>query len=138
MSDFQKLFSSKYVKIDYKSFYFSNPMSINGPFGEFALGSVPGNSTAFGPFRCQLLFGMPVTIDLQTMGECQKTSTGYTYQLKGSGTLHQVGRPPEPYEMFIVVKLDANQQTGTLDFGSSMPEVFGGLPVQRITSALGA
>jgi hypothetical protein len=138
MSDFQKLFSSKYVKIDYKCFYFSNPMSVNGPFGEFSLGSVPGNPAAFGPFTCQLLFGLPVKIELQTMGECQKTETGYVYQLKGTGTLQRVGHPCEPYEMYIVVTLDGNQQSGTVQFGASMPEVSGPLPVQRVNCSTGS
>jgi hypothetical protein len=35
------------------------------------------------------------------------------------------------------VTLDSKQQSGTIQFGASMPEVSGALPVQRINCATG-
>jgi hypothetical protein len=137
MPDLQKLFASKYVKVDYKSFYYSNPSSVNGPFGQFSLGSVPGNQTTFGPFSLQLLFGLPVKVELQTMGECQKTDSGFSYTLKGTGTRQQIGHHSEPYEMYVVVKLDSSLQSGTVQFGDSLLDLYAPLPVHRIASSTG-
>lgn len=134
MSDYQKLFSSKLVKVEYKSFSFHNPSSINGPAGELSLGSVPGNPTTFGPLTCLLAFGLPVYVNLQMIGEAQVDSTGYIYHLKATGTLHEVTHPPEPFETSVVIKLDSKRTSGTIQFGASFPEVLGPLPVQAIDS----
>lgn len=135
MFNFEKLFSSNLVKINSDSYHFQTPGSINLPYGEFSLGSVRGNPAAFGPFSATQLLGVPVKVELQTMGDYRQTDTAYVYTLKGTGTRQELGHLAEPIEWHLVVTLDSNKQSGTIQFGPSMSELCSPLPVKRYASS---
>lgn len=110
-------------------FTYSNPDSINGPFGDLELAvDASGNTT--GTMTLNLLFGLPSKAKLNLTGACQGDQT-HTCKLKGSGYITKFGQKPQKIELDVKLTMDAGWQKGELAFSQAMPEVTGGLPTTR-------
>jgi hypothetical protein len=98
LSDAKILFAGDYA--------FSNPSSINGPFGTFAL-AVSTNNQAHGTMTINTLWGMGTVTQLVYQGTSAfNGSTGYTtVTAKGVGTVSIFPNPPIHIAVDITIAL---------------------------------
>lgn len=114
--------------VDVMCFSFSNPFSVNGPFGTFELW-VDGEDVQ-GRMTMTLLFGLPSNTFLNLTGTCTGTSS-HVCTLDGTGYYLQFGQKPVKAELGMTISLDADWLAGELVFSQGVIDVTSGLPVIR-------
>jgi hypothetical protein len=110
-------------------FTYSNPFSINGPFGDIKL-VVPDSDDTVGDMTLNLLFGLPTKAWMALSGTCTGTSQ-HTCRLVGTGYSKQFGQAPIAIQMKMTLTMAPDWQSGTLVFEEGVMGVSGGLPVKR-------
>lgn len=114
--------------VDVMCFSFSNPFSINGPFGTFELW-VDGESVE-GRMTITLLFGLPTNTYLNLSGTCSGVEQ-HESTLQGTGYIVQVGQRPSKVELGMKITLNESWSEGTLVFTQGVVGEIGGLTVTR-------
>jgi len=113
-------------------FTFSNPLSINGPFGNFELWITDSNVR--GVMTLRLLFGLGATANLVLTGAVSGTNP-IVCTLQGNGVVTRPGQPPSSVQVGMTVTFVPDWSTGTLVFSEGVIGVAGGLPVQKVDCA---
>lgn len=108
---------------------YSNPESINGPFGKFSL-YIGDNLITGGNLEITTLFGLGTTIELVFVGECKfDAGTGYTsIRAQGVGHVNQFGHEPKAFVTTIKILLDPGMQDGSI----TVDDFLEGLPCQVV------
>jgi hypothetical protein len=113
--------------VDVMCFSFSNPFSINGPFGTFELW-VDGESVG-GRMTIKFLFGLPTNTYLNLSGTCGGVEQ-HDCTLQGTGYIVQVGQQPSKVGLGMKITLNESWSEGTLVFTQGVGKI-DGLTVTR-------
>ena len=108
---------------------FSNPDSINGPFGKFSL-YTGDNLITGGNLEITTLFGIGTSIELVFVAEFKfDANTGYTaIRGQGIGHINQFSHEPKAFVTTVKILLDAGMQDGSI----TVDDFFEGLPCQVV------
>ena len=124
-------FISPAMAANSQCFSFSNPDSINGPFGTLQLELPSTSGDVSGEVTIDTLFGLGTETKLDTTGTCDDNQD-LICKMEGKGYLTSIGNPPKPVTMAMTLDLDSSRDKGFISFKADLPETFGnGLPVTK-------
>lgn len=120
--------------VNVRCFTFSDPVSINGPSGNFQLWS-EGNKV-LGRLTMQTLFGLGTITLLNLAGFSHQGKDSIVCALHGRGyTSQDLGhiRNPVAIQLAIQVTFSPDWSQGTLEITTGLPQPGSGLPVKLVT-----
>ena len=109
-------FISPAMAANSQCFSFSNPDSINGPFGTLQLELPATNGNASGEVTYNTLFGTPMEIKVDnSIGRCDDNQD-LICKMEGKGSFTSFGNPPEAVTMVMTLDLDSSRKKGFVSF----------------------